>query len=254
MIFFLFELKNRLFLIIIGTIITLLLSFYYRKTLIYIFIKPTFFFKQQTHYIYFIYTNLPELFFTYLQVTFFFSLHAFIILATIQLSFFFNPGLYKHEKKKLFSLLITNLFFFILFVFFMYFFLFPLNWLLFSDKANNKNSSKTDELDIFLETKLNEYVSFFTGTYFLFFCLSQIIIFIYLKLNLLYSNNKQMFARKQFRSVFYLFFFLLATVTTPPDIVSQLLLGCILISLFELSLFTIVIKNVKKTFITQIPE
>ena len=207
MIFFLFELKNRLFLIIIGTLSASLLSFYYRKTLIYLCIKPTFFLKQQTHYVYFIYTNLPELFFTYLQVTFFFSLHAFIILGLIQLSFFFNPGLYMHEKKKLFLFFITNLFLFILFIFFMYFFLFPLNWLFFSDKSNNNNYSKTEELDVFLETKLNEYVSFFTGTYFLFFCLSQIVIFIYLQLNLIYYNNKHMFSRKQFRSIFYLFFF-----------------------------------------------
>jgi len=101
MIFFIFELKNRLFLISIGTLIAAILSFYYRKTLTYLCIKPTFFFKQQTHYIYFIYTNLPELFFTYLQVTFFFSGHIFIIISFLQLYFFFNPGLYKQEKKKI---------------------------------------------------------------------------------------------------------------------------------------------------------
>ena len=153
-----------------------------------------------------------------------------------------------HEKKKLFLFFITNLFLFILFIFFMYFFLFPLNWLFFSDKSNNNNYSKTEELDVFLETKLNEYVSFFTGTYFLFFCLSQIVIFIYLQLNLIYYNNKHMFSRKQFRSIFYLFFFFLATILTPPDIISQLILGCMLISLFELSLFIIIIQNVKSGY------
>jgi len=80
----------------------------------------------------------------------------------------------------------------------------------------------------------------------LIFCLSQIIIFIYLKLNLLYSNNKQMFARKQFRSVFSISFFLAAVYNPPPDIVSQVNTW-ILYSLVFLNFcyFTIVLKTVK---------
>ena len=114
-------------------------------------------------YIYFIYTNLPEIFITYFFIIIFYSIHFFIFFLILHVYLFLLPGLYLSEKKKLYTYIINTISFWLFFFILFYLLLFPLTWGFFSTITLNKNTS--DELDIYFETKISEYITFFIKTY-----------------------------------------------------------------------------------------
>lgn len=69
--YYLFELKLRLFYIIISSITTFLFSYYYSEQILLILATPL---SYSVHGYSFIYTNLTEAFLSYLKISYFISL------------------------------------------------------------------------------------------------------------------------------------------------------------------------------------
>ena len=125
---YLIELKNRSFLIILSFIISVLFSYNYKETLLYIYIKPSFISTKMNKIIYFIYTDVSELFYTYLKIiqiisipiTSFFLLH--------QLLKFISPGLYKYEYNYIKRYIMIWSVLYIIFIIIAYKYILPLIW------------------------------------------------------------------------------------------------------------------------------
>ena len=69
---YLYEIKNRLLLIGISWTSNVIISYNYKDTLLYLSIKPSLF-LYKTNTFYFIYTDLSEPFYTYIQLVFLIS-------------------------------------------------------------------------------------------------------------------------------------------------------------------------------------
>jgi len=97
-------------------------------------------------------------------------------------------------------------------------------------------------ISVQLETRLHEYIDFFTNTLFsinltLNFCM--ILSFFLLKLPTHFLTK--------LRKIIYFSNFIAATIITPPDILSQLITGISLIAMYELFIFSLFLtKQYKK--------
>jgi len=95
------EIKNRAILNFLTFITLLVTTTYYKKTLLYLTIKPGLsVYENKTFY--FIFTNLMELFITYIKLNIFISLNITIITIICHLFFFFDSHiqLYRIRQNK----------------------------------------------------------------------------------------------------------------------------------------------------------
>nr|YP_009684004.1 SecY-independent transporter protein [Lessonia spicata]QDP13828.1 SecY-independent transporter protein [Lessonia spicata]QWK44637.1 SecY-independent transporter protein [Lessonia spicata] len=217
-IYYLQEFNYRLIYTIFGTMFIFITTYTYKQSLIFIFLP-----QGLSH---FVSTGLTEIFFTYLQVCTIFSLSCGIGIAIIQLYLFLRPGLYAFEAKTIFHLLITALIFYVC----LYVIIFPIIikilWELFSTYSQNFTA-----LDLTFEPKLQDYLYHLQqlnkALSFSFPCL--------IVLNMLqFYTNKQTWVK--YRGIAYITAFFIAAFITPPDILSQTLLGLPLILYYELQL------------------
>ena len=107
------EIRNRLSLIISSWILTLSVCYYYKKILLFIFIKPLASVYPEI-YKGFIATNLIEIFSSYVLISFFVCNQLMIFVVVYHLLIFFSPALYKFEYRK-----IKNLVYFSCFLWFL---------------------------------------------------------------------------------------------------------------------------------------
>jgi len=226
---YLLEIRNRIGLIILSWLLVFFVCYWYKETLLFLFIKPFIrLYSGASYTSYFIATNLTEIFSSYMLISFFIVNQLVLFFAISQVLFFFSPALYKSEYIKIkklclfsFLLWLLNILFLNNFVF-SYVFTFFLS---FQDQVNNSTTS------VHFEIRIIEYLTFYKKL----FCFSafifQTFLFIFLFLNKL--NNKEIFL-KNYRKLFFFFFFFVATIISPPDVFSQLFLGFGFILLFEL--------------------
>ena len=89
-----------------------------------------------------------------------------------------------------------------------------------------------------LETRLYEYLNFFTE---IFFSLNIVLnLCLFLSFFLLKFPIRILI---KIRKIIYFFSFILATILTPPDIISQILVGICIIATYEFFLFSIFLTN-----------
>lgn len=225
--FFFFKHLNIRFLYsFFSLFVTTICCYIYSDPLLYLFIKP-FLLEMYTNR--FIFTNLMEIFLTYIKFSiilgFIFSIPIFIL----QCWLFFIPGLYKWERKKLTLSLVISFIFFCLGWFIAYFGILPSigNFFL---KFDNNNLF----FPLHFEAKINDYL------FFMLFIMVNIIlcfqvpplIIILTLFNII--NYKILISKKKF---FYFIFLILATVLSSPELINQLIMVCILIILYEFSIF-----------------
>jgi Sec-independent protein secretion pathway component TatC len=222
------EIKNRIFLSLICWLSVSIVCYFYKETLLFLFISFSNYGVLASSKPYFIFTDVTEIFSVYAQLIFFISNQILFIKLSYHMLMFLSLGLYKFEYTNLkfvFKVLLTS---WILSVFLFNKILMPLSWnffLSFQDQTNLKTIS------LFFEAKLNEYFNFYISLYYI--CLLNFIFFI---LVALFINNisNDLSKIKSFRKIFYFIFVMFSTLTTPPDILSQLLLSFILILNYEM--------------------
>nr|QWX90282.1 tatC [Alaria marginata] len=217
-IYYLQELNYRLAYAILGTFFLFSTTYTYKQGLIFIFLP-----KGLSH---FVSTGLTEIFFTYLQLCTLFSFSFGFGIALTQLYLFLRPGLYVFEAKTIFNLLITAIIFYVC----LYIFLFPIItkvlWELFSDYSQNFTA-----IDLTFEPRLHDYLSHLQQ-------LNKILTLSFpslIALNIIqiYTNRKTWV---KYRGIAYITAFSISAFITPPDVLSQALIGLPLIIFYEIQL------------------
>jgi len=231
------EIKNRLLLILIMYAATTLFLFFYKELLMFIIIKPIIKINLNQDNVYFIYTDITEIFYIYIYLIFTVTnvLSAFYI--TYQSTLFIIPSLYFFELKKLVDLMLFIYFSLIGFTYTFYALLFPKTLIFFFDMSNTGNCEHM--LPLYFESKLTEYIYLFFNTYII-SSLSAVILLSTLILTCKIKESPE-FMKNQ-RKFSYLSFCALSTIATPPDVFSQLIAILLLASIYEAFLIIKIIR------------
>jgi len=171
-----------------------------------------------------IFTNLPEMFITYLKV----SLIAGILLAApfifYELWLFIAPGLYQREKKYVIPFVLFSTILFVGGALFGYFVVFPFGFKFFLGFSNEYVKALPS---------VKQYFSFSIKLLFAFGVVFElpVVIFFLTKMGMVTSD----FLKKQ-RKYEILLIFVIAAILTPPDVATQCMMAGPLLLLYEISI------------------
>jgi sec-independent protein translocase protein TatC len=227
------EIKNRFFLLSTCWLFTLLISYLYKEVILFIVISSSNYAEQ-----YFIFTDISEIFYVYLQLTFFVSNQITLLMLLYHSLIFLSSGLYKSEYERLqfaFQVYIVS---WVCSIILLNEIIIPVSWNFFL------SFQKTEGIEFFFEAKIIEYLNYFTNLYYICFLNCQLLAVITLLLN---NYSKNINRIRKFRKLFYMIFVVFSTLTTPPDIISQVLMSTGLIVLYEVLLFVNILKTSKAT-------
>lgn len=175
------------------------------------------------------YTTLPEAFFTRVTIAFVASLFLASPFIFYQIWAFVAPGLYDEEKRYIIPIAIVSALFFIAGGSFCYFIVFPFAF-------NFLISFSTPE--IVITPKVSDYLSFVLKLLFAFGLIFEMPIFTLFLARLGILTAKMMRKARKYAIVAI---FIIAAILTPPDVVSQLLMACPMLILYETSIWIAVI-------------
>jgi len=139
--------------------------------------------------------------------------------------FFIKPGLYQDEKKFIKKILMISMLLVFVAFCFCFYIVFPQVILFFINFAPEGLSLKID-INFYLELLINLIFAFTVA-----FQIPIIVLF------LTHLKIMSITKLKKMRPYIYVFAFILGAVLTPPDVLSQILLGLPMIFLFEFGLF-----------------
>jgi sec-independent protein translocase protein TatC len=222
------EIKNRLFLLCATWSFISIVCYLYKEALLFVLINSTQNLLEASSY--FIFTDVSEIFYVYIQLTFFISNQITVLMFFYHLLIFLALGLYKFEfgKFKLsFQIFIIT---WLSSIILLYKFLIPFSWSFFFNFQENKMGLQP--VSFFFEAKIMEYFNYFTNLYYI--CLLSCLFLIIIALLLNSISNKK---NKMFRKIFYLIFVVFSTVITPPDVISQIIVTTNLIVFYEIIVF-----------------
>ena len=94
-------------------------------------------------------------------------------------------------------------------------------------------------LSVFFESQILYYTYFYLDFCWLSIFLSQFFVLISVCLN--YIKNKISYVKKT-RKITYMLFFIVSTIITPPDIISQLIISLCIIFIYEFIIIFIIIR------------
>ena len=178
-----------------------------------------------------IFTQLYEVFFTYIKVAFFGGAFiAFPVIST-QLWLFVAPGLYKSEKKAFLPFLAATPVLFVLGAALAYYFIFPVAWSFFISFESPAGSA----VPIQLEAKVSEYLDLVMKLIFAFGITFELPVALTLLAKVGIVSSASL---KRARRYAYVGMFVIAAILAPPDIITQTGLAVPLILLYEISILT----------------
>jgi sec-independent protein translocase protein TatC len=232
------EIKNRSILLFISWVSTFYICYLYKEILLFVFIKPSLILYKINN-LYFITTNITEIFSTYINLASFISNQIFFLHFLYHLINFIFPGLYIIEKNNLKQIIFIFLVFWIFSIIFLYYIIFPFSWNFF---FNFQQNISNNQLHLYFEAKLSEYLNFFMFLLKLSTLNCQIFTILFIYINNI-KNNLNII--KKYKKFIYLFIFFTATLLTPPDVFSQLFLGMFMVFFYEIFIILIIFKNIK---------
>jgi sec-independent protein translocase protein TatC len=237
------EIKNRSILLFISWIFTFYICYLYKEILLFVFIKPSFILCKVNN-LYFITTNITEIFSTYINLASFVSNQIFLFYSLYHLIKFIFPGLYIIEKNNLKQILFIFIIFWIFSIVLLYYIIFPFSWNFF---FNFQQNIYNNQLHLYFEAKLSEYLNFFMLLLKLSTLNCQILTLLFIYLNNVKNN---LIIIKKYKKSIYFFIFFTATLLTPPDVLSQLLLGIFIIFFYEILIILLILKSIKFNKVT----
>lgn len=226
------EIKNRIFLIIFAWALLFIVCYYFKEPLLFVFINSNKYYIKLNTTPYFIFTDVGEIFYVYLYLVFFIANQVTTLMIFYHSLMFLALGLYRSEYIQL--QLIFKIFIFTWFSSFILLkeLIVPFSWSFF---LSFQNSDETlQPVTFFFEARISEYIIYFKNLYYV--CLVNCQVFAVL-IFLLNNISDTIGTIKTFRKLFYFIFIIFSTLTTPPDIVSQILMSCSLVLLYELIIF-----------------
>lgn len=227
------EIKNRCFLLFLTWFFTFLICYIYKEILLFLCITKVNSLISNNTMLYFIFTDVKEVFSVYFQLILFVSHQIFVFFFIFHFFSFISLGLYKFEYNYLRLIFYsTTICWFILFLLFNNILL-PLSWNFFL------SFQALTSFNLHFEAKLTEYVEFYISFYYFCTVYCQIFVFVFVFFD--YINTNLNFIRK-FRKFVHYFFIFLSTLLTPPDIISQVVFSLILLLVYEILIFLNIIK------------
>jgi sec-independent protein translocase protein TatC len=178
-----------------------------------------------------IFTDLTEVFFTYIKVSFFFAAFITCPVFLTQFWLFVAPGLYKNEKTALAPFLVASPALFLLGASLVYFVILPFAWEFF---LQFETTGGEDTLPIQLEAKVGEYLSLTMKLIFAFGLCFQLPVIMTLLARVGLATSKGMAAKRKYAIVGV---FVVAAIFTPPDPLSQISLAVPIVLLYEISIW-----------------
>lgn len=171
-----------------------------------------------------VYTTPSELLTVYIRLSFILAITLCSPVTVYEIWVFVEKGLYEKEKKAILFALVFGVGFFIIGVLFCYFMVLPTTLEFFLRIAIDEVSSMLS---------INSYVSFVNTMLLSFGAVFEmpVIVFLLSKLGIL----KPEFLKKN-RGIIIVAIFIFAAVITPPEVVSQLMLGIPMVLLLEFSI------------------
>ena len=194
------------------------ISFVYSEAYLYLATLPLMTITQSS---YFIVTNLCELFHIKLYLSFIISSFVTFFLFLFQFWFFLAPSLVKQTNKWILHLFSLFLFLMSLSLKLIYNWLIPQMWSFF---LNFNTTTTLTALTISFEPNLYDYILLLSQTIFYMLLILQYPFGLFLILRCQILTVHQFI---KFRKLFYIKFFILTSLLTPPDLLSQsLIFGC----------------------------
>jgi Sec-independent protein secretion pathway component TatC len=199
---YLLEIRNRIGLIIFAWVLVFCVCYYYKETLLFLFVKPFIrLYSGGFSTSYFIATNLTEIFSSYMLISFFIANQVIMFFAISQVLFFFSPALYKSEYKIIKNFCLFSFLLWLLNILVLNSFIFSYVFTFFLSFQNHVSNSTTS---VHFEIRIIEYLTFYKNLFYFSAFIFQIFLFIFLFLNNL--NNKEKFL-KSYRKLFFFSFF-----------------------------------------------
>lgn len=215
------ELRKRLMIIVVFFILAVIVSFFLSQPLIR-YLQASDFAQEMTMNAF----RLTDPFKVFMEMTLYLAVVIILPVILYQLWAFISPGLYEKERKVTLSYIPVAVILFLAGIAFSYFILFPLI-LQFMMKLSS-------QMDINPVIGINEYFSFLfqiTLPFGILFELPIVIMFL-TRLGII----TPMFLAK-IRKYAYFFLVVLSAFITPPDVMSQIVVGVPLIILYEISIW-----------------
>lgn len=225
----LLEIKYRCLYIMYSIILTSIISYQYKEEIFYILSKPLG--KS------FIYTDVIEAFTTYIKMSLMTGIYFSYPILLYHFWSFIIPGLYLFEKKIYRIIILISIFLFLIASTTGYYILFPIAYAFFLDF---QRIGPDKVYNIELQAKIHEYLLFNTKLLISLGLCFQLPIIIFFIWNI--NPRISLWLTKQRRFI-YVLSFILAAILSPPDILSQIIIGIPLIIFFEISIFSLKIFN-----------
>lgn len=137
---------------------------------------------------------------------------------------FVAPGLYRHEKRLIFPLMVSSLALFALGMAFAYFLVFPVIFRFLAGVTPDGVNMATD---------IDKYLSFILGMFMAFGVTFEVPVVVILLNKIGVVNIQQLYKARPYIIVLA---FIIAAIVTPPDVLSQTLLAIPLILLYEIGI------------------
>ena len=232
---FFFELKNRLLFILFSVLITTLAAVNYKEFIIYSITIPIIESQKDIQNVYFIYTNLTDIFDAYIKIFLLVAFQSFIFACSYQIFSFLTPALYKTEHKIFKNMLwvttlsvnITHLLLCKIII--------PLTIIFFE---NLQYSLEESGLIFYFENKINEYITFYIQIYFITYIVCML--FLVFTLYFFHQSEKKNYVKTQ-RKAIYITSYIIAAFITPPDVISQIILFSVITLIFENIVFVFLV-------------
>ena len=217
------ELRDRLKRSVISIIAVFIIAFCFAERLFNILAKPLK--DQMPEGGKLIFTGLPEMFFTYLKISFVAGLVGASPYIFYQFWKFVAPGLYKHEQRLMLPFVFTSTFLFVGGALFGYFIVFPFGFNFFLGFSSDTVQALPS---------VREYFSLSLMLLIAFGAIFElpIILFFLAKLGLVTPK----FLREK-RKYAIALAFVIGAILTPPDVFTQFLMAIPMIILYEISIF-----------------
>nr|YP_010247924.1 Sec-independent protein translocase component TatC [Pseudo-nitzschia delicatissima]QTJ30069.1 Sec-independent protein translocase component TatC [Pseudo-nitzschia delicatissima] len=229
------EIKNRILLLLFTWASLLIVCYHFKEPLLFTFIDSN---KYYNTVPYFIFTNVDEIFYVYLRLVFFIANQITFVIGLYHGLMFLALGLYHSEYNQLKSIVKIFIVTWLCSIILLKKIVVPFSWSFFL--SFQETNDHLQPASFFFEARILEYFNYFTNFYYICMANCQL-----LALTILFLNNvsEKIGTVKTFRKLFYLIFILFSTITTPPDIFSQIIMSSSLILIYELLIFVKYIKT-----------
>jgi len=181
-----------------------------------------------------IFTNLPEMFFTYLKVAFLSGVLVVSPFVFYQLWLFIAPGLYQREKRYVIPFVVASTILFVGGALFGYFVVFPFGFKFFIGFTNEYVKALPS---------VKEYFSLSVKLLFAFGIVFElpVVLFFLTKMGIVTPE----YLRRQ-RKYAILLAFIIGAILTPPDVITQCMMAVPLMVLYEIGILVSVMARKKK--------